>query len=149
MDFEAICDAIAARYAPGTLATPSGAQAMRASYGQAPHSMPATPAVVVRPRDGEVILGSGQVMGQHNIDVEFFLSKAPGDIERVETQRQKWLPYLLTATYGQLKLGLAGTVDKAIPMGWEFTELPYGGDSYYGIIVHLRVWTTETQALTP
>lgn len=148
MDFKAICTALAARYAPGTISTPTGAQAMRKAYGQAPHGLQFTPAVVVMPQDGTVIVDPGVLRGQpHRIDVNFYLSKSPGDIARVETQRQLWLPNLLSATFGQSKLGLASVVMKAIPVSYEFTELPYGGEMYDGIVIHVEVYTSETITL--
>lgn len=150
MDFKAICTALAARYAAGTISTPAGATAMRKSYGQAPQGLQVIPAVVVMPQDGTVIVDPGVLRGQaHRIDVNFYLSKAPGDLARVETQRQLWLPNLLSATFGQMQLGLAPIVMKAIPVGWEFTELPYGGEMYDGIVIHVEVYTTEIVTLTP
>lgn len=148
MDMNAICNALAARFAPGTIGTPTGAEAMRYAYGQAPNNLPATPSVVVLPEDGQVVANPGQWRFEHNIDVLFYLAKAPGDTARVETQRQLWLPTLLAATQGQAKLGVSG-VDKALPTEWEFTELPFGGDEYHGIRINYRVWVTETVTLTP
>lgn len=149
MDLEAISNGLAARFAPGTIGTPTGASAMRASYGQAPNSIPTTPCIVVFPKDGDLVYGSGQVKGQHRLDVCFYLSKSPGDIARVEKQRQKWLGLLLAATHGAMKLGLASAVDKAIPASWEFTELPYAGELYDGIIVHVTVYATDNVSLVP
>ena len=147
MDIEAICDALAARYTPGTIGTPTGVPAMRAAYGQMPHSMPNTPAVVVMPQDGDVVAESGSWVLTNNIDVNFYLSKAPGDIERVETYRQKWLQTLLEAVLGSLTLG--SIVKSAFPIGWEFTELPYGGDQYDAIVIHYQVIVREAVTFTP
>lgn len=148
-DLEDICDAIAARYAPGTIGTPTSATAMRASYGQAPNSIPSTPAVVVLPKSGTVIYNPGQRKSEHEIDVLFYHSRRQGDVPRSETERQRWLPTLLAALHGQVKLGLAPDVDKALPTEYEFTELEYGGDAYDGIRINVRVWVTETVTLTP
>ena len=148
-DLEDVCDAIAARYAPGTIGTPSGATAMRAAYGQAPNSIPMTPAVVVLPKSGELVYGAGQRKSEHEIDVLFYASRRQGDVPRAETERQKWLPTLLAAVHGQVKLGLAPDVDKALPASYDFTELEYNGESYDGIRIGLRVWVTETVSLTP
>ena len=150
MTLKDICDAIAALYAPGTISTPSGATAIRNSYGQAPHSMPNTPAVVVMPQSGEAVIGSGTWDVTHQIDVQFFLSKAPGDVERVETQRQLWIPVLLSATLGQLQLGLGSdNLKSALPTGYEFTTLDYGGDIYDGIVIRLEVIVRDPVTLTP
>lgn len=140
MDFKAICDAMAARYASGTIATPTGAQAMRKAYGQVPHSAPTFPMVVVVPQTGEVVTAGGTYNVTHHVDVNFYLSKAPGDTARVELQRQLWLPALLNATFGtQATWTMSGLIKSAIPTGYEFVELPYGGDNYDAIVVHTDI----------
>ena len=153
IDFKAICDALAARYAAGTITTPTGALAMRKSYGQLPKNIPAVPAVVIDVQDGEVTANPGQWKHEMHLDVVFLLSKRPGDTARVDAQRQIWLPTLLAATQGQMKLTLGGatgySVDKAIPFGWEFTEFPFGGDEYDAILIHFTVYVTENVTLTP
>lgn len=148
-DLEDICDAIATRYSPGTIGTPGSAMPMRAAYGQAPNALPSTPAVVVLPKSGTLIYGAGQRKSEHEIDVLFYHSRQQGDVPRTETERQRWLPVLLNALHGQVKLGLAGTVDKALPTDYEFVELPYGGDAYDGIRINVRVWVTDAVTLTP
>lgn len=149
MDFKAICNGIAARYQAGTITTPAGAVAMKKAYGQMPASMPNVPAVVVIPQDGDVVIGSGTWDVTHHIDVNFYLSKAPGDPERVEAQRQTWLPTLLQAPLGAMQLGLAGTVKSAFPVSYEWAELPYGADLYDGITIRLDVIVRENVTLTP
>lgn len=149
IDFEDICDGIAAAYAnPGT---PTSEVPIRASYGQAPNSIPALPCCVVMPQDGEVTYESSNRTGEHNIDLNFYLSKSPGDLVRVETSRQRWLPYLLDALHSAVQVGQGGSggVQKALPTGYEFTELPYAGEQYDAIVIHLRVWTSETVVLVP
>lgn len=150
MDLEDICDALAARYVSATIGTPTGALPIRFTYGQAPNSMPATPSVVVIPQRGEMVYNPGQRQTQHEIDVLFYHSKRQGDIPRSETERQRWLMYLLNALHGQAKLGLGSSgVDKALPTNYEFVELPYGGDLYDGIRISVTVWVTESVTLTP
>jgi len=150
--FKAICDALAARYQAGTIATPSGAVAMRKAYGQLPKNIPAVPAVVIDVQDGTLTANPGQWKHEMAIDVVFLLAKRPGDTARVDAQRQLWLPTLLAATQAQLKLGLGGavgySVDKALPVGWEFTEFPFGADSYDAIRIHYTVFVTENVTLT-
>ena len=95
-----------------------------------------------------MIYESGSWQVTHSIDVLFYLSKAPGDVERVETQRQKWLPLLLGALNGKLTVGLA-YVKSVMPVSYEFTELPYGGDSYDGIRITVSAIVRETVTLAP
>lgn len=153
IDFRAICTGLAARFAPGTIATPTGASAMRASYSAIPKNVPTVPCVVIDVQDGTLTANPGQWKHEMAIDVVFLLSKRSGDTARVDIQRQLWLPALLAATEAQLKIGLGGapgySVDKALPVGWEFTEFPFGGDEYDAIRVHFTVFVTENVTLTP
>lgn len=151
--FKAACDALAARFAPGTITTPSGAVAMRHAYGQMPKNVAAVPCVLVEPINGQVFADSDRWRHEMDVDVLFLLSKRPGDPARVETQRQIWLPTLLAATEAQLKLGLGGQVGwelaKAIPTGWEWAEYPIGADLYDAIRIHFRLFIYEDVTLTP
>ena len=153
VDFAAICTALAARFAAGTIGTPTGALAMRASYANTPKNVPATPCHLLEVQDGSVVANPGQWKHEMNVDGILLLAKRPGDPERVETQRKLWLPYLLHATIDALKITLGGasgySVDKAIPAGWEFTEFEVGADQYDAIRVHWTLYVTETVSLTP
>lgn len=155
MDFKAICTDLANQYSYS--ATPSGADAIQQFHGQAPQGLTQTPAIVVIPTDGTRTYGDAQWQDELHLDVLFYLSKAPGDIARVETQRQLWLPVLLAATHGpnaqggaqsHMALGLDPTVLKAIPTGWEYRELQYDADSYDGIVIHVTVYTREYGTFT-
>ena len=148
-DMEDICDALATRYAPGTIGTPTGALAMRSSYGQVPNSVPVTPAVIVMPKSGTVVYGAQAWDMTHQIDALFYYSKRQGDLPRSETQRQLWLPLLLSATHGKVALGLSGTVKSAMVTGYEFGVLIYGADEYDGIVIHYDVIVRESVSLTP
>lgn len=153
VNFAAICTALAARFVAAAIGTPTGAQAMRASYAKPPKNVPATPAHLLEVQEGSLVANPGQWKHEINIDGILVLSKRPGDPERVEAQRQLWLPYLLHATVDALKITLGGavgyTVDKAIPSGWEWTEYEVGGDTYDAIRVHWTVYVTENVSLTP
>lgn len=147
-DFNAACTALAARFAPGTIATPSGERAMQASYGQAPNNLKQTPAVVVQPTKGQLIYGGGVKNGQYDVDVEFYLASRSVEFGRIETSRQKWLVNLLGACDGQLLLGLgASGIQKVVPLDWEYRVLTYGGTEYDGIVIHERIWTIEPVTL--
>lgn len=153
IDLEAICDNLALRFEPATIGTPTGAPAMREVYSESPKSVPTVPAVLLEVADGSLTANPGQWKHELAIDVMFLLSKRPADPVRVETNRRKWLPYLLRATVGQMKLGLGGatgySVDKAIPTGWEFTEYDVADVTFDAIRVRFVVYVTETVALTP
>lgn len=153
IDLKAIADALAARFAPGTIATPTGALAMRATYAQIPKNIATVPCVVLEVQDGTLTANPGQWNHEIRIDAVFVYSKRQADTVREEKQRQLWLGTLLAATEAQMKLGLGSasgyTVDKAIPTGWEFIEYPFGGENttYDAIRVHFTVYARETVSL--
>lgn len=149
MDFKAICTNLAAQYATGTLATPAGADPIRKVFGQAPTGPYPTPFLVVLPSDGSRTYGDAQWMDQLHLKVHVYFSKHTGDLSRVETQRQLWLPSLLAATHPNMAIDLQPTVLKAIPTGWEFRELPYDADDYDGIVIDVTVFTREYGTFTP
>lgn len=153
IDFYGICNALAARFAPGTLTTPAGASAIRASYGQLPKNVPAVPCVLLDVQSGTVVPNVGQWDHRASIDALFLLAKRPGDPARVDAQRQRWLPTLLSATQGQIKLGLGAQagyeVKSALPTSWEFIEVAVGADEYDAIRITFEVWIKENVSLTP
>jgi hypothetical protein len=153
VDFEAICNALAARFEPGTIGTPSGAPAMREVYAKPPKSVPTVPAVILSVQDGSVVPASGQWKHEMNIDVVFLLSKRPADPVRVEVNRRKWLPLLLAATVGQWKLGLGAAVGyemkSALPGPWEWMEYDVAGESFDAIRVGYTVTVLETVSPVP
>jgi hypothetical protein len=79
------------------------------------------------------------------------LNKRPGDPARVEAQRQRWLPALLAATEGKVKLGIGAQsgyeVMKAIPSGWRWAEEAVGAEEFDAIRVHYSVFVNETVSL--
>ncbi len=150
-DFYAACNALAARYAPGTIPTPTGEQPMRASYGQDPNGISQSPCVVVFPKDGDLVYGNGDKTGTYRVDVNFYVGKSTADYKRLETTRQRWLVPLLAAVEGQSTLGLGGSglVQKAIPTTWEFAQLLYGDFTWDGIVIHFEITTLEPATLVP
>lgn len=150
-DLKATCDALAARFAPSTITTPANGLAMRASFGQMPNTVPATPAVYVEPTDGEVV-ANARWEHEWNIDAVFLVDKSAADPKRIETQRQIWLPTLLGATQGQLKLGLGAQAGwelaKAVPTGWKWDEVDVAGTDFAAIRITYRVYVYETVSLT-
>lgn len=154
IDFYGICNGLAARFAPGTIATPSGASAMRAALGQLPKGAPTVPMVFVEALDGTVIAQDGGIwVHEMHVDVVFLYSKRQGDPVRQDAQRQRWLPSLLAATEGQLKIGIGAQagyeVLKAIPTGWRWAEERVSDIDYDGIRVHYSVFVNESVSLVP
>src|SRR2546423_1230591 len=119
MDLVSISTNLAAQFAAGTLTPPAGLangmETIRSVWGQAPQGAKPTPFLVVLPRDGTVIIpGAAPFEAHHHLDVNFYLSKAPGDIARVEAARQAWLGVLLHATDLNGALDLEPVVKSAL-----------------------------------
>ncbi len=129
--------------------TPPSGDLMRKAYGQQPNGAPSLPAAIVVPEHGTLILQPSTYFGDHKVDVWFLIEKASIDFKRIEARRQKWLPILYHAFDGEMALTLAPVVLKVFPIGWEFTEIVYGGVSYDGIILHYELDTSETVSLVP
>ena len=154
IDFYGICNALAARFAPGTITTPSGAKAMRPASGQIPKSAPVVPMVFVEATDGTVIAQDGNAwLHEMHVDVVFLTSKRQGDPVREDAERQRWLPTLLAATEGQLKVGVGAQpgyeVLKVIPTGWRWAEEGVTGQLYDAIRTHWSIYVNEYVSLVP
>jgi hypothetical protein len=139
-----IADALAARYAPGTLSPPSGYPAMRVSTARLPNTIPTSPWVLVLPPNGEHIYGSGVVERTLTFRVQFHYAKHTGDVGRDVTGMLAWLGPLLAATDGQYRLGVGDTqhVKSALAAEHRWAVFTYGGDEFYGweidVIVMIR-----------
>jgi len=137
---------LAAKFAPGTISTPSGASAMRFAFADTPKSIPATPAVYVEGVDGEIVFGSGEWTVTNHLIVNFLLAKKPGDPERVDAQRDRWLTTLLQAAFSDIDLG--ATVKSALPVRWEYAEIDMGADLYDGIRIFVDAIVREPVTLS-
>lgn len=153
IDMKNACDKLALRFVAATIGTPSGEPAMRASFGASPKAIPATPFHFLEVLDGTLIPNPGQWQHTWSIDGVLCLAKKPADPNRVDTSRQRWLPYLLHATEDAMKIGVGAQVGyevkSALPIGWEFVEEEVGGDKYDAIRVHWQVIVYETVSLLP
>lgn len=144
----AIADAVATRF--GTVATPSGETvALVGSTARTPNNLSGTPYIVVElPESSEIAIQSGRRDAAHDFDVYFLLERASGDIPRDKVRMLRWLPGLLDATYGAMKLALA-TVKKSYVIEYEYGTYNYGGTEYHAWHLVVRVWTEDTVTLTP
>ena len=145
-DMYGVCSGLGSAFLPNAIGTPSGASAMRAVFPHGCKGVASVPAVVLEVQDGTVV--PNDIWQHHvNIDAVLLLSKRPGDPVRVESDRQRWLPYLLSATESHMKLGIGAQsgyeVKSAVPQGWEWTEYAVGADEYDAIRVHYQVWVNE------
>jgi hypothetical protein len=148
-DFAAIGAAIAARYAPGTLATPGGETAVRSSTNKPPDQLGALPAVLIIPADGSFGTGArgvggrhGTRLGEHHYLAQLYLAQvADGDLGRQMGSLQAWLTILVDAHLAGLALG--GLVVAVRTISWRVGILRYMGTSFAGVELRLQVVTAE------
>lgn len=138
-DALAIADALAARYASGTLTPPSGYGAIRKSTARLPNNIPTSPWVLVILQNGEVLTVPQQVTLEYH--VQFHYAKASGDTARDMTGMQAWIAPLLEATFAQGDLGLNASqhVKSAFPSTFLFDVFTYGGQEFYGWDITVEV----------
>lgn len=149
MDFTAITNGLAARYAPAAVSPPSGRANITQSVGQPPNNIPNTPYVIVWPSSGSLTYGPSRRYGEHEFLVTFYYGRSEGDLTREAAALQDWLGVLLDQTHGAMMLGLSPTVLKALPIRWEIGTLEYGGVTYDGITITVHVWTADNVTLVP
>jgi hypothetical protein len=143
-----IADALAAKYASGTLTPPSGYGAVRASTARLPNAIPTSPWVLVMLPEGEIVLGSGQLDYSLEYHVWFHYAKHTGDLARDMTAMLSWIGVLTGATWSDMDLGVTG-IRKAYTTGFKLAVFTYGGDEYYGWDLTVIVEFYEPQVLTP
>jgi hypothetical protein len=148
MDYLAIADALALRFASTNVTPPSGLKTITTSTARPPNAIPNTPFVIAWPDNGDVTTQPGQRSGEHEFKVSFYYSKSEADIPREYVALLKWLGVLIGQLDGQMKLGIVGVL-KALVMKWEIGVLTYAGNSYEGITFTVHVWTQETVTLVP
>lgn len=145
---QAIADAIALKYAPGTLTTPSGQDAIRRVFSQAPNNIPEFPSIIVAPMHGKVVEGAQTWDLRASIEVQLYVGAMSGDLPRMDATRQAYLNTMLRAVVGSQSLGLS-YVKSCMPVTWEFRTLEYAGAEYLGLIIDLELIIRETVALAP
>lgn len=149
----AAVDALGDRFVAATMGTPTSTPAVRAVFPVSLKAAPALPAVVLEVADGTVTPNPGQWRHEINVDVYLLLAKRPADPQRVETWRQRYLPYLLGATQGQMKLGLGAQsgweLKSALPTTWEWTEYAVADIGYDAIRVGYQLIIHENVSLVP
>lgn len=152
-DIGAAVTALAARFEPATIGTPTGAPAMREVYDLPPKGVPTVPAVVLEVQDGTIVAQSSYWEHHVSVDTVFLLSQRPGDPARVEANRRRWLPYLWSATIGQWKLGIGGQsgyeLKSALPVSWEFIIYAVGSNEFDAIRVTWDLWINQTVSSVP
>lgn len=143
LDFLAIADALAMRFAAANVTPPTGQPPIRKSTARPENNAPADPFVFVLLDDGTLTVGPRRE-GEHHFLVRFFHSKKAGDTSEAHMVLLSWLGVLIDQLNAAMLLGLAGVVTKAQTTGYRFSMFTYGGVEYWGIELPVTVWTTHS-----
>lgn len=150
-DFGAIGDAIAARYAPGTVpAAPAGASDIRSASANIPNQLPARPCVLVFADQGSFADGVGSRYGVLDWLVRLYYDEVGGgDLERDSDELRDWLTLLVERHKDQVHLGLPATVQVTLTLGYRVGILTFAGTRYTGLELRVQTVTTEAWPATP
>lgn len=146
-DFDAITNAIAARFAPGVVTPPAGYPNIRTSTGNLPNQMVPLPAVLVFPESGDFHTApkAGGRDSVHEFIVRFYYNQT-GTLERDTVALRRWLTVLVDQLRASAMLG--GIVTLARVESWLIGLLPYAGTDYTGIELTVRVTVNEAWSVT-
>ena len=144
-DFDAIADALAARFAPGQLTAPTGYLTIRVATAKTPNQLPPLPCVLVFPDSGTFTTGNGTRLGNHSFLVRFYYNQI-GDMARDVEACRDWLTVLADQLRTSVQLG--GTVSYCRLDTWKIGQLSYGGVDYSGIEFGVAIETAEGWAAT-
>lgn len=145
-DFDAIADALAARFAGGVLEPPApvGETDVRMSTADVGNDMGPLPCVFVWVDSGSFPTQGGQTrIGVTRLRVRFYLDLASDDA-RVSPRLRAWLTVLVQRL--KLETALGGTVDRAKIVEWRLGVVPFGPvTDYDGIellvdVTHSEAW---------
>lgn len=144
-DFNAIAQAIAARFAADQITPPSGENDIALSTEALPSNIIQEPTVLVFPPEIEWHYAGHARSGPVVFPVRFYLFRIR-DNARNATLTQKWLGSLYQQLDAQVHLGLSSYVAQAKIENITPGRLSYGGDEFEGI--ELTVVVSVWEALT-
>lgn len=144
-DFNAITNAIVARFAPAQVTPPAGLDNIRLSTGALPEQMTPLPTVLVFPESGEFDHESaaGKRDSRHEYVIRFYFGQT-GNLPRDTVALGKWLTVLVDQLKNSTQLG--GIVTLALVSGWSMGVFAYAGSDYTGIELTLTIVTNEAWA---
>jgi hypothetical protein len=156
IDFLAIANGIAGRFAPANITPPTGLKNITfASATDGLDTISNFPAVVIyppQPGDSELTTDSSGVKGQHDFTGRFYLGRSSGKYAQDFTALYKWWGVLIRQFFGSIdtnsKLGLAPVVDKTLVTSGGVTIHEIAGVEYPVIELTIRVWTTSSATYT-
>lgn len=129
---DTIAAAVAARYAPGTMAAPGGLPAVRASTADLPNRLGRLPIVLTFLDSIESDSGGGTRISTITFLTRFYLARRR-DLPRETNRINTWLPTLLGQLQGAVQLGGLAQVARAYTAGARVGTMRYGNLDYAGV----------------
>lgn len=145
MDLEVIADALAARYAPGTLTPPAGEPAIRESTADLPDTISKLPIVIVQAAITEPArfsFGSQTRTGVIPFAVDLALDGG-ADLPRQSARCMRWAGVIVEQTVSSVHLGLPAIVAQTWTESFQIGDVLYAGLRYPGVRLIVMVRTTE------
>lgn len=146
VDFNAVAQAIAARFSAANVTAPSGETTVRFASEQLPQQIGPTPAVLVYPPEVELHYGPSTRSGSLTFPVRWYVYRVK-DQPRNATLILKWLGSLYAQLEAQVHLGLSDYVAYGVISALTPGQLSYGGEDFEGI--ELTVTVPVYEALNP
>src|SRR3990167_3622 len=142
IDFNAVAQAIAARFAAAQITPPTGENDIALSTEALPSNIVQEPTVLVFPPEVECPCAGSPRSGPAVFPVRFYLFRIR-DNARNATLTLKWLGSLYQQLDGQAHLALSDYVATATISGMVPGRLSYGGDEFEGIELSVAVQLWE------
>jgi hypothetical protein len=142
MDFNAISDALAARFSAANITPPTGEQNVQVSTALLPQNIALEPTVLVYPPSCEFGYMASTRTGLCTYPIRIYIENVRDNI-RDTTLALKWLSVLYDQLDAQVHLGLENYVAKATLGNFTVGELNYGGVMHMGIEFSVEVVVYE------
>lgn len=144
MNSQSIAQALAARFAPGTMSVPSGLADVVDSTEVLPQAIGATPTVLVFPPEETFSYSPGTRRSMQLWRVVFYMAQ-PGDIGATVTDLYLWRDVLVERLIGNVQLGQSGSggVAHAELAGARTGRVTYNEAVYVGIELAINVALSE------
>lgn len=147
VDFYAIGQAIAVRFAAAAVTPPSGEDDIAESTAALPDAITNEPTVLVFPPEIDFSYGPSVRKPVATYPVRFYLWKVR-DNSRNAALQTNWISALYAQLDGQVHLGLSSYVNYAVVEGIVPGKLTYAGTEYYGIEFNVVVHVGEALTAT-
>ena len=152
LDMLAIADGLAARYSAANVTPPSGYTNIRNSTARITNNLGPFPCVEVYPPgpgESEFTYQGAQRKGEHDFTVRFYYGQSSGDLARDFAGLYAWFGVLIDQLHGQMKLGLAPAVLKALLTSGGIGTHTFAGIEYPVVELTVTVWTEDSVSFTP